>query len=65
MTLFFSFDFNGDVGTPKLTELAADAIFGPSNGNFFVLIQSEHLFGTKLHTDPAPFAPARINVVFF
>ena len=65
LTLFFSFDFNGHIGAPKLTELTADALLWSQRRDLFLIVQFQDLLRAKFNTDAASFAPIPVDMMFF
>ena len=57
-------DFNGQVGASEFTQFTADTVFGPRGENLVLVIELEHRFGAKVHTDTAPLAPLPVDEVF-
>jgi hypothetical protein len=58
--ILFDFYFDGKIRTPEFTEFATDTIRRPGWKYLVVIIEFQHILGTKMDTNAAPFAPFRI-----
>jgi hypothetical protein len=64
MSFVFSYDFNGQVRTPELAQLAADTIFRPGRDNLVLVIEFENRFWAEVHANSTPLAPLPVDEVF-
>jgi hypothetical protein len=58
------FDFDGEIRTAKLAQLATDTILGPSGCGFVLFVQFQDFFRAELDTNAASFAPIPVDMVF-
>ena len=65
LTLFFGFHFNGDVGTPKLTKLATDAVLRSHRRCLVLIVQFQNLFRAKRNTYAAALTPIPVYMMLF
>jgi hypothetical protein len=61
LVILFDFYFNGKIGTPEFTELATNAVPGPSWKYLVLVIEFQNFCGTKMDTNTASLAPFRID----
>jgi hypothetical protein len=61
LVILFDFYFDGKIRTPEFTELATDAVPGPSRKYLILVIEFQNFCGAKMDTNTAPLAPFWID----